>query len=307
MSDHEPDRNVGPLTVRKPRERLLAYLALTAGLLAIGFSAIFVRRAHAPGTVASFYRMSIGLIVLSIPFLSRGRAIRSLPWQELRYALLGGVFFAIDLSFWSSGVVLSGATNPTLLANTAPLWVGLGAFFIFRERLPVAFWIGLFTAMFGAALILGLDSLRSFSLGLGTFLGLLAGVFYGGYFLITQRGRKVLDALNYFWVSSLCSVIVLAVINLVFRQPITGYPRATYLNLVGLGVISQGLGWFMINYAQGQLPATLVAPTLLGQPVVTGILAGPLLGEQLEPLQIVGGMVVLLGVFWVHRSRTRQR
>ncbi len=307
MAENDPQPAQRIIVAPLKKEKILAYLALTAGLLAIGFSAIFIRRAEASGTVASFFRMAIGLIVLSIPFFSRGRAIKSLPWHELRFALLGGLFFAIDLSFWSSGVVLSGATNPTLLANTAPLWVGLGAFFIFRERLPAAFWMGLFTAMLGAALILGLDALRSFSLGLGTFYGLLAGVFYGGYFLITQRGRKVLDALDYFWVSSLGSVMVLAIINLLFRQPLTGYPQATYLNLIGLGVISQGLGWFLINYAQGHLPATLVAPTLLGQPVVTGLLAGPMLGELLEPLQIVGGVVVLLGVFWVHRSRARQR
>ncbi len=288
------------------REQVLAYLALTVGLLAIGFSAIFIRRAEAPGTVASFYRMSIGLLVLSLPFLGRRRDLRSLPWGELRFALLGGLFFAIDLSFWSSGVVMSGATNPTLLANTAPLWVGLGAFFIFRERLPAAFWIGLLLAMAGAALILGLDALRSLTLGLGTFFGLLAGIFYGGYFLITQRGRKALDALDYFWVSSFSSVLVLAVINFAFGQPLTGYPQATYLNLIGLGVISQGVGWFLINYAQGHLPATLVAPTLLGQPVVTGILAGPLLAEYLEPLQIAGGVTVLLGVYLVHRSRARQ-
>jgi drug/metabolite transporter (DMT)-like permease len=305
MADHGSHSTTPILSSALQKQKVLAYLALSGGLLAIGFSAIFIRRAEAPGTVASFYRMSIGLIVLTLPFLGRGKALRSLPWSELRFALLGGLFFAIDLSFWSSGVVLSGATNPTLLANTAPLWVGLGAFFIFRERLPPAFWIGLLTAMLGAALILGLDALRSFSLGLGTFYGLLAGVFYGGYFLITQRGRKTLDALAYFWVSSLSSVLVLAVINLGFRQPLTGYPQDTYLNLIGLGVISQGLGWFMINYAQGHLPATLVAPTLLGQPVVTGLLAGPLLGERLELLQIVGGLVVLVGVFWVHLSRSR--
>ena len=84
-----------------------------------------------------------------------------------------------------------------------------------------------------------------------------------------------------------------------------GYELRTYLSLFGLGIVSQGLGWLAINYAQGKLPATLVAPTMLGQPVVTGLLAGPLLGEFLEPLQIAGGVGVLAGVYLVHRSRTR--
>jgi drug/metabolite transporter (DMT)-like permease len=278
---------------------------LAAGIIAIGFSAIFIRWAAAPGIVASLYRMAIGWLMLTIPFLGRRRHSRQAGWQELRLALLGGIFFAVDLSLWSTGVVISGATNPTLLANTAPLWVGIGATLIFRERLKSGFWIGLLMAMAGAALILGLDALRSMSIGLGTLLGLLAGLFYGGYFLITQRGRRTLDALSYFWFSSLAAVVTLFVINAAARQPLFTYSTQTYLSLLGLGVVSQGIGWLVINYAQGKLPATLVAPTLLGQPVVTGLLAGPLLGEPLQPLQIGGGLAVLAGVFIVHRSRSR--
>ena len=194
--------------------------------------------------------MTIGWAVLTIPFLLRRKHLAGIEWHELRFALLGGVFFAVDLSLWSTGVVLSGATNPTLLANTAPLWVGIGATLIFRERLKSLFWIGLLTAMVGAALILGIDALRSMALGLGTFLGLLAGLFYGGYFLITQRGRRTIDALSYFWVSSSSAVIILFAINALLRQPLLGYELRTYLSLFGLGIVSQGLGWLAINYAQ---------------------------------------------------------
>ncbi|MGD8632049.1 MAG: DMT family transporter [Anaerolineales bacterium] len=290
-------------TNRKPHSQLGAYLALFSGLIALGFSAIFVRLADVPGSVASFYRMAIGLLSLTIPFLyhRRGKPVPS--WNVARIALLGGVFFAIDLIFWATGVVLSGATNPTLMSNTAPLWVGLGSLLIFQERLPGRFWIGLLVAMSGAVLVLGIDALKSFDLGLGTLFGLIAGIFYGGYFLITQRGRRELDAITYFWFSALGAVIVIFVINLVLGNPLLGYSNRSYLALIGLGVISQGLGWLAINYAQGHLPATVVSPTLLGQPVLTGLIAGPLLGEFLEPLQIAGGLAVLAGVYLVHRSR----
>jgi drug/metabolite transporter (DMT)-like permease len=296
LSDRERDS-------RDQRVQVSAYIALVSGLVALGFSAIFVRLADVPGSVASFYRMAIGLLSLTIPFLyyRRGKPLPS--WNVARIALLGGVFFAIDLIFWATGVVLSGATNPTLMSNTAPLWVGLGSLLIFQERLPGRFWIGLLVAMSGAVLVLGIDALKSFDLGLGTLFGLIAGIFYGGYFLITQRGRRELDAITYFWFSALGAVIVIFVINLVLGNPLLGYSNRSYLALIGLGVISQGLGWLAINYAQGHLPATVVSPTLLGQPVLTGLIAGPLLGEFLEPLQIAGGLAVLAGVYLVHRSR----
>jgi drug/metabolite transporter (DMT)-like permease len=278
-------------------------LALAFGLLSIGFSAIFIRLAGVPGTVAGFYRMAIGLVALTPAFLLSLRGNRSLPLPEIRIALLGGLLFAIDLSFWSTGVVLSGATNPTLLANTAPMWVGLGAMLFYREKLPFAVWVGLVIAMAGAALVLGFDAVQAMELGLGTFLGLIAGIFYGAYFLVTQRGRRTLSALAYFWFSVLSGTLVLFVLNLVLRQPLTGYSPQAYLNLVGVGVLSQGIGWLAINYAQGHLPATLVAPTLLGQPVITALVAIPLLGEELAWIEVVGGVVVLGGIYLVHRSR----
>ncbi len=285
------------------RDKLLAYLPLSVGLIAIGFSAIFVRQAGVPGTVASFYRMAIPTILLAAPAIKRLRERKQFR-PPLQWAVLGGFVFALDLSFWASGVVISGATIPTLLANTAPVWVGLGALLFFREDLPRKFWFGLTIALLGTTLVLGLESLRSMSLDLGALLGLLAGIFYGAYFLITQIGRKSLDVLSYFWVSGVSATAGLFIFNLLLSQPMWGFTSKTYFNLLALGLISQGMGLLAINYVQGLLPATIVSVTLLGQPVVTALLAGLLLGEKLQPAQIVGGAVVLLGVYVVHRSRT---
>lgn len=288
------------------RDKFIAYLALSVGLIAIGFSAIFVRQAGVPGTVASFYRMAIPTVILAAPAIKR---LRERKWYgpPLRWAVFGGLLFALDLAFWASGVVLSGATIPTLLANTAPVWVGLGALLFFREKLPGKFWFGLAIALFGTALVLGLESFGAMSFDLGALLGLIAGLFYAVYFLITQIGRKWLDVLSYFWVSGVTATAALLIFNLLFSQPMWGFTPKTYFNLLALGLISQGVGVLAINYVQGLLPATIVSTTLLGQPVVTALLAAPLLGEKLQPVQIVGGAAVLLGVYIVHHSRTGDR
>lgn len=285
------------------KSSFLPYLALGAGVLGLGLAAIFVRWANAPGPVTSFYRLAIAVALLAWPFYRRVKARGSLPVRGLQIAVLGGLFFAGDLAFWASGVVLSGATNPTLLLNTSPLWVGLGALILFRERLNATFWTGLLLAILGALVVLGLDSLRALSFGMGTLFGLLAGIFHAGYFLTTQRGREVLDSLTYFWLAAVSSTFGLLAVSLALRQPLVGYSSLTYLNFLALGLVSQVFGHLSINYALGYLPASIVAPTLLGQPVVTAILAGPLLGESLSVWQILGGILVLAGVYAVHRSR----
>ena len=283
----------------------LPYLALAVGILSLGFSAIFVRWAQAPGIITSFYRMLLAGLLLGIPFLRRARAAGRLSRRGIWVAALGGAFFAADLSTWSTGVMLGGATNPTLLANAAPVWVGLAAWLLLKERLGGRFWLGLGVALAGAALVLRLDLARGSGFGLGSALGLVASLFYGGYLLVTQLGRRDLDSLSYTWIAGASSTLVLLLGGLAFRLPFTGYPPASYWNFLGLAVGSQVIGYLAITYALGRLPASLVAPTLLGQPVVTAALAVPLLGESISWLQAEGGMAVLAGVALVHRADRR--
>jgi drug/metabolite transporter (DMT)-like permease len=57
-------------------------------------------------------------------------------------ALLAGVSRGVDAGLWSTEITLTGAANLTLLANTVPVWVGLGAMLLFGERLGTGFWAG---------------------------------------------------------------------------------------------------------------------------------------------------------------------
>ncbi|MCP4426630.1 MAG: DMT family transporter [Chloroflexi bacterium] len=283
-----------------------AYVVLGVGLLGLGFSGIFVSWANAPGAVTGFYRMGIAAVILAAPFYRRmqsrrAQAVSALPRREILIAAAGGVFFAADLIFWNTGVLISGAANPTLMGNTAPIWVGLGALIFFREKLSRAFWAGLLLAMSGAAVILGRDALND--VGLGTLFGLLAGIFYGAYYLVIQRSRQNLDSLTSFWITAASATAMLFVAALVSGQPIVGYSAITYLNFLALGLVVQVGGQMAINYALGYLPASIVSPTMLGQPVLTALLAIPLLNQPLTIWQIVGGTAVIIGVYIVHRSR----
>ena len=98
------------------------------------------------------------------------------------------------------------------------------------------------------------------------------------------------------------STITLITVNLILKTPLTGYPAQTYLAFLGAALFSQIGGYLAIGYALGHLPASVVSPMMIGQPLLTGVLAVALLGENLSTLQVVGGAIVLVGIFWVHRS-----
>jgi drug/metabolite transporter (DMT)-like permease len=283
---------------------ILPYLALIMGIICLSFSAMFGKWANAPGPVIGFYRIGIATLILLPVFLYRNRKNGvKFPMAILLFPILGGIFTALDHGTWNSSLRYTSAANATLLGNTAPLWVALFAWLVFRQKLRGLFWVGLAFALAGAAIVLGSDFIRHPSIGLGDMLALAAGVFYAGYFIVTERGRQKMDTLSYVWMVDLIAAFTLLLISLGMRMPLTGYPPQSYLAFLGAALVSQVGGYLSIGYALGHLPASIVAPTLIGQPVVTALLAIPLLGEALHTEQWIGGLVVLLGIYLVHRSR----
>ena len=266
---------------------------------------MFGKWANAPGPVIGFYRIGIATLILLPLFLYRNRKNGvKFPMAILLLPILGGIFTALDHGTWNSSLRYTSAANATLLGNTAPLWVALFAWLVFRQKLRGLFWVGLAFALAGAVIVLGSDFILHPSIGLGDMLAITAGVFYAGYFLVTERGRKKMDTLSYVWLVDLIAAFTLLLISLGMRMPLTGYPTQTYLAFLGAALVSQVGGYLSIGYALGHLPASIVAPTLIGQPVVTALLAIPLLGEALRTEQWIGGLVVLVGIYLVHRSRT---
>lgn len=249
------------------------------------------------------YRLGIASLVMAPLFIFRRWGKARLTKWALFFALLGGLLTALDHAFWNTAVLYTTAANATLFGNTAPLWVALIAWLIFKERLKPMFWIGLALTLTGAAIVLGSDFLLHPDLGTGDMIALGAAIFYGGYLLVTQRGRQHLDTLSYVWLVSLSSALILLGVSLGMELPLTGFSSQTYLAFLGAALVSQVLGYLAVAYALGHLPASLVSPTLIGQPVVTALLSIPFLGEVMSPAQWIGGVGVLAGIYLVHHNR----
>lgn len=292
------------LQIKNQNPSLSAYLALAVGVICIGFSAIFVKLAAIPGTVSALYRVAIAVLVLLPWWLLRRK--QHVERKALVMVILGGLFFALDLSLWNTGILLTSAANATLLANNAPLWVGLGALLLFHERLSFQYWTGLAIALIGMATIVGADAWQTMSFNTGDLLAIVASFMYAAYMLTTQKARAGVDTLTFNAVYMLTAMFILLALNLGLGSTLTGFSAQTWLALLGLGLISQVLGWLAINYALGHLRAAPVSVSLLGQPVVTAILGIFLLGEGLGINQLIGGFLVLGGIYLVNRRGNRK-
>ncbi|MEO8357448.1 MAG: DMT family transporter [Chloroflexota bacterium] len=284
---------------------LPAYIALGVGILSLSFSAMFVRWANAPGPVTAFYRLFFSVFLLFPFFLPRIKANPSIRSRLVLFPLLAGVFTACDLALWTASLSYTTASNATLLGNTSPLWVALGTWFILKQKLSAGFWRGLTFTLLGAALIMGTDFILHPRFGVGDVMAVFTGFFYGGYFLFTERSRTTFDPVSHIWFVGIGATVSLFIINLVLHNPLSGFDTNTWLVFLASALVSQLIGYMSLAYALGHLPASVVSPTMILQPVLTTILAIPLLGEIPSIWQGIGGAMALIGIYIVNQSHLR--
>ena len=285
----------------------MPYFALAIGIPALSFSAMFVRWADAPGPITGFYRVFLSSLILTPFFFHNYRTKHPITKANLIFPILAGLFTAGDFALWNTSISYTTAANATLLGNTAPLWVAIGAWLLFRERMMPRFWLGLGLALAGATLILGTDFLLHPRLGIGDLMAIGTGVFYGGYFLATQRSREYFSPLSHLWLMGTSASVGLLIINITIGNPIVGYSPNTWMVFFGTALVSQIIGYLSMTYALGHMPASVVSPTMIGQPITTAVLAIPLLGEIPTAMQAVGGAIALAGIYIVNQTHNRSQ
>jgi drug/metabolite transporter (DMT)-like permease len=282
--------------------RTWAFGALLLGGAALGLSPIFVRLADVGPTASAFWRLALAVPVLWLWVLLHRRRQSMLRPRLLNTALLAGVFFAADLGVWHWSITYTTVANSTLLANFAPIFVTLGGWLLFRNRVTGVFVVAMITALAGTISLVG----PSFSLGgrhvVGDALGLLTAVFYASYMLSIKHARETVSTALLMALSTTVSVVLLLPVALLSPQPMLPGDAQGWSVLLGLALVSQVLGQSLIAYAFAHLSAALSSVTVLVQPIVATVLAWALFAESLAAAQLVGGALVLLGIFVARRS-----
>jgi drug/metabolite transporter (DMT)-like permease len=270
---------------------------------------MFVKQVSANGILVGFYRLFFASLMLSLlVWQRRSQKVSEKEIDQskhpvkkgLIWAALGGVAFGINISLWCSALNYTTASAVTLLDNTAPVWVGLFSWLVLKEKRSGRYWLGLFIAILGAALMIGWDILyNTNSQTTGNLLGIASGLSYAVYILITQQARKYMPALRYSWIVSISGALTLlsaALAANLFSQPLS--PENLWM-IFWMALSSQVIAWLLVNHALGHLPAAIASVALVGQPVVATMLGIVILKEIPSPLQFFGAVVCLAGIFLV--------
>jgi len=274
------------------------YLVLALGVLAVSWAAIFIRIAAAPALVIGAYRLALASFILTPLALWRnGEELLHLDGRDLRLVIASGVFLGLHFATWISSLTYTSVASSVVWVSTSPLFVGLAARFLLKERVPSRMFVGIILATLGGAII-GWTDFRISGWALwGDFLAVMGAIMVSAYFLLGQNVRQRLSLLAYVTPTYWTAALVLGIAVVVSRQSFWGYPARSYLMFLLLAVGPQIIGHSSLNWALRYLSPTFVTATVLGEPVGSTILACLVLREIPSPLKIFGGIVILAGIY----------
>jgi drug/metabolite transporter (DMT)-like permease len=281
--------------------------ALALAVAAVSTSAILVRWSGAPSTVKAFYRVlfTVGLLA---PFAVRQRGVLArLAGRDLLFAAAAGVALAGHFAAWFESLRFTSVAAAVTLVQAQPLFVAVGATLLLEERIGLPRAVGIAVALAGMVVMSAGDLLSGSAVGarplLGDGLAVLGAVLAAGYVLAGRSLRQRVPLVPY--VTVVYSVCALALLAVAVGQghALTGYPPREYLLFLGMAVGPGILGHTVVNWALAHVESSVVSVSLLGEPVGSTLLAVVLLSEVPGRWTVLGGGVVLAGIYLTTRAR----
>ncbi|AGF56262.1 MULTISPECIES: DMT family transporter [Clostridium] len=290
--------------------KFIHYLLLFFGVLAISTSAIFVKLSAAPTPIIATYRLLFStLMILPVVIFNKKYIleIKKLKFKQLGAVFSSGIFLAIHYILWFESLRYTSVASSTVLVTMQPLFAFIGSYFFFGEKLKKLSLFGGLLSILGSCII----GLGDFQIGgialLGDLLALLAAGVITAYFLIGQSIRQELSLVVYVFICYLSSSVFLIGYSVILGYPLIGYQQSDWLCFLGLAFISTILGQTVLNWLIKWLNASTISMSILGEPVGTCILAYLILGESISYNQILGSIIILLGIGIFLIGKTRRQ
>ena len=183
------DQNVEPTLAAQPAARLhsTALIALFGAVLAFALTPVLVRLSEVGPTATGFWRMAIAIPILLILMRrenASARHVRPAPTKRDYLALIGvSLIFGVEMGLWQTIFLTTTIANATLIGYSSPIFVTIGAWLIFGERITPLFLAGLALSMIGIGLLVSATQGDFGPFALGDLIAAACALMWGAYVL----------------------------------------------------------------------------------------------------------------------------
>jgi drug/metabolite transporter (DMT)-like permease len=288
---------------REPR----LYLGLAAGVFAVSLAAVFIRLAgEAPPLTIATYRLTIGAALMGgfaahSWLRSSQRPFPGLAGKDLPLILASSLSLALHFWTWILSLAHTSVASSVVLVTASPLMVAVASRLLLGEPIYKRALVGIGIGLAGGAL-LALGDLGEGDELFGDLMAFLGAVAIVGYMLAGRRLRSHMPAATYNTAVYAATAVLLAAAALAFGAPFHGFRMDTYLWLVVTALVPQAIGHSLLNWSLGHVTATTIAIAVMAEPVIATIAAVPILDEWPPLTSVLGGALILAGIYVAMRS-----
>jgi drug/metabolite transporter (DMT)-like permease len=281
----------------------------TVLLWGASFVAVKIGLKYVPPITLVWMRFALGVIILGGTVGLRHQFSLPKPKDWLYFALLG--FLGITFHQWlqSTGLVTSQATTAGWIIASMPIFIAILGWLVLKEKLNWLQALGILLAAVGVLLVVThgyMSALVSGKFGSpGDILILISAPNWAVFTILSRRGLKTYPAaLMMFYVMAF-GWLFSSVLFVAGRgwESIHNIAADGWLALGFLGIFCSGVAYIFWYDALKVLPVAQVGTYLYIEPVVTVIVSFLLLNEKITLAGVVGGLVILLGVWLVNRTK----
>jgi len=277
--------------------RFLPFVALVVGVIAVSTSAIFVKLATAPAPVIAFYRLFFSTVLIApFFFLKHFTELKNLSKKEWVYSTIAGVFLAFHFILWFESLHYTSVASSVVLVTLQPLFAFIGTYLFFKEKVSIVAISSGLIAITGSVIISWGDFKISGIALFGDLLALAACAMITAYLLFGQEIRKRHSLTLYTFIVYGISSVTLLGYCLVLRYPLAPYPQEDWIYFLLLAVIPTLLGHSLFNWSLKWVSTNTISIMILFEPVGSIILAYYFLGEKMIVPQIIGGIIIMVGI-----------
>jgi drug/metabolite transporter (DMT)-like permease len=265
-----------------------------------------VLRDISPVTIV-WVRFAMGVIILGIAVTAR-KQFALLNKKEWPYfALLG--FLGITFHQWlqSNALQTSEASTTAWIVATTPVFMAILGWFVLRERLGWVKILGILVAFIGVLVIVYDGDLRGISLRSfgkpGDILILISAINWTVFSVLSRRGLKNHPATFMMFYVMLLGWLLTSILFFATQSvsEIQNLTASGWAGLAFLGIFCSGLAYIAWYDALQTLGAAETGVFLYIEPLVTVVVAFFMLSETITLASLLGGGVILLGVWLVNR------
>jgi drug/metabolite transporter (DMT)-like permease len=290
--------------------RLSGILIVISAAACWGMSGIFInliiRETELSAVGLAFWRdlttsllLLLGILIIKPRLLIIKR--KDLPWLIGMGAISIGIFHV----FWNKAVVMIGASLATVVQCNAPIFVTIMAWFLFREEITSRKIIAVILAVVGTVMVSGINNVGEWKIEpVGLLIALGSAITYGSLSLFGKKLSGDYSAWTIMFYIFTFGTLTLFTVQLGQPDPWPSSPNFLPL-FVGFVVISTIVGFSLYTTSLKFLPASVASITATSEIFFASILAYIFLQERMDIWQILGSVLIIIGVVLVSLAKEK--